>query len=241
MFSLTIFRSLICAIMPFLDLHKSTFMLNIFNMKVLLCKSRNGIIAQIRLLNIVRENIMSRGYVRIIGGKWRSRRITIPSVEGVRPTSDRMRETLFNWLAPVIVDRHCLDLFAGGGALGFEALSRGAASLVMVDQSAAVVDSLREQCRVLIAEHVQVYCAAAPQQLRQPAIPFDLVFLDPPYQSPLLLASCFYLAETPGMLAVEAYIYLETDKLIQDNDLPVGWKIIKSQRAGQAMSYLVKV
>src|SRR3990167_966444 len=181
---------------------------------------------------------MSRGYVRIIGGKWRGRRITVPNIEGLRPTPDRVRETLFNWLSPVIVGMNCLDMFAGSGALGLEALSRGASSLVMVDQSAEVVRLLQEQCRTLGADLAQVYRAAAPKQLHLPATPFDLVFLDPPYQANLLLASCFYLAETPGLLASNAYIYLEADHLILDNELPADWQIVKSQRAGQAVYHL---
>jgi 16S rRNA (guanine966-N2)-methyltransferase len=177
--------------------------------------------------------------VRIIAGKWRGRRLNVPDVKGLRPTPDRVRETLFNWLAPIIQGAHCLDLFAGSGALGVESLSRGAASVVMVDQSPDVVKLLQDQLVTLGAENALVYCANVPEQLRLSDHPFDIVFLDPPYQENLLFPSCHYLEEH-GFLADSAHIYLEARQVINDNALPANWRLIKRQRAGQVFYHLAK-
>ncbi len=182
---------------------------------------------------------MKPGTVRIIAGTWRGRRLKVPDVKDLRPTPDRVRETLFNWLMPIIAGARCLDLFAGSGVLGFEALSRGASSVVMVDESPAVLKLLEEQLAYFGAKNAVVYRAKIPAQLRAPIQPFDVVFLDPPYQSELLLPTCTYL-EQNGFLAEGAYVYLEASEVIKDNDLPSGWRIIKSQRAGQVAYHLVK-
>lgn len=180
---------------------------------------------------------MKQNKVRIIGGKWRSRQLIVPHVTDVRPTSDRVRETLFNWLTPFIEGAHCLDLFAGSGALGFEALSRGAAYVEMVDQSAEVVKLLQEELALFEADNALVYRAKAPEKLRPASHPFDIVFLDPPYQENLLLPCCHYLEEH-ALLAHIAYIYLEAKHVIKDNDLPLNWHIMKSKKAGQVCYHL---
>jgi len=177
-----------------------------------------------------------QGSVRIIAGEWRGRRVKVPDVKGLRPTPDRVRETLFNWLAPFIRGANCLDLFAGSGVLGFEAVSRGASSVLMVDESAAVVKCLREEAAKLGAENITIDCARVPEQLRTDKR-FDIVFLDPPYQSGLLLPCCEFL-EKNDFLSESAYIYLEAQTVISDNDLPASWHIIKSARAGQVFYHL---
>lgn len=182
---------------------------------------------------------MNNGQIRIIGGQWRGRKLKVPDVKDLRPTPDRVRETLFNWLAPTIAGAHCLDLFAGSGALGFEALSRGAASVTMVDQSREVINMLQAGAAILQAEHLTIYAAAVPKQLRVPAQPFDIVFLDPPYQADLLLPTVKYLEEN-NFLANTAYIYLEAKAIIKDNDLPSNWQLIKSKQAGQVAYHLAK-
>lgn len=182
---------------------------------------------------------MKQGWVRIIGGTWRSRRLKVPDANDLRPTPNRVRETLFNWLAPVIEGAYCLDLFAGSGALGFEALSRGAEYVVMVDQSADVVKLLYDELTVFGAENALIYKARIPKQLRVAVRPFDIVFLDPPYEENLLLPCCHYLEEQ-GFLAESAYIYLEARQLIKDNELPSNWRLIKSQRAGQVAYHLAR-
>jgi 16S rRNA (guanine966-N2)-methyltransferase len=182
---------------------------------------------------------MARGQVRIIGGKWRGRKLTIPALAEVRPTPDRVRETLFNWLTSYIVDAVCLDLFAGSGALGFEALSRGAASVVFIDQASAATKMLADELTRFGATNAQVYQAKIPQQLPSFTQPFDLVFLDPPYQADLLYPIC-QLLEAKNLLSATALIYLESDKPLEANLLPPNWEILKDKKAGQVGYYLVK-
>jgi 16S rRNA (guanine966-N2)-methyltransferase len=180
-----------------------------------------------------------RGQVRIIGGEWRGRKLSIPQNSEVRPTPDRVRETLFNWLAPHINGACCLDLFAGSGALGFEALSRGASEVVMVDQSPVVVKLLISELHLFKATKGVVLQAKIPQHWPVFSKIFDIVFLDPPYKENLLLPSCFALEEK-GLLADTAYIYLESGKDLLDDEFPPGWEIIKRKKAGQVGYYLVK-
>lgn len=182
---------------------------------------------------------MQQGFVRVIAGKWRGRRLNVPEVADLRPTPDRVRETLFNWLAMKIVNTRCLDLFAGSGALGFEALSRGAAYVEMVDQSAKVVQKLKEELLKFKADNASVYQASVPEGLKPVVQPFDIVFIDPPYQANLLLPCCHYL-ENQGYLAKSAYIYLEASSVIKDNDLPSTWRLLKAEQAGQVFYHLAQ-
>jgi 16S rRNA (guanine966-N2)-methyltransferase len=182
---------------------------------------------------------MAQGQIRIIGGQWRGRKLKVPDVAHLRPTPDRVRETLFNWLAPVIYDAYCLDPFAGSGALGFEALSRGAAEVVMVDASPVVVRLLKEELEMLKANNGIAYLANAPQQLQKTTRPFDIVFLDPPFKENLLLPTCFYLEEN-AFLAAHAHIYIEAPESLVEGDLPPGWRLIKSKRAGQVAYHLIR-
>ena len=149
---------------------------------------------------------MQPGYVRIIAGKWRGRRLRVLDVKTLRPTPDRVRETLFNWLSAVIQGAHCLDLFAGTGALGFEALSRGAASVEMVDNTADIIQLLNEERILLSADNAYVYQMHVP--IQWPAIPnpVDIVFLDPPYQADLLHLVASYLEEKDYL--AESALYL---------------------------------
>ncbi|HSW70107.1 MAG TPA: 16S rRNA (guanine(966)-N(2))-methyltransferase RsmD [Gammaproteobacteria bacterium] len=181
---------------------------------------------------------MAQGIIRIIGGEWRGRKLKVPDIVNLRPTPDRVRETLFNWLAPTIAGAHCLDAFAGSGALGFEALSRRAADVVMVDESPAVISLLQAELKIFKAENAEIYCANVPSQLRQPSKPFDIVFLDPPYQKNILLPCCFYLEEK-DFLADTAQIYLEARETLDEKDLPPHWRIVKSKRAGQVAYHLI--
>ena len=181
---------------------------------------------------------MSQGQIRIIGGEWRGRKLKVPDVANLRPTPDRVRETLFNWLAPVIVGAHCLDAFAGSGALGFEALSRGAGRVVMVDDSLVVVKLLQEEVLMLKTANAEIYRGRMPSQLKNPAKPFDIVFLDPPFQQDLLLPTCHYLEEN-GFLAERAHIYLEAKENLAEDALPANWELIKSKKAGQVAYHLV--
>jgi 16S rRNA (guanine966-N2)-methyltransferase len=178
-----------------------------------------------------------RNEVRIVGGRWRGRKIRFPTVEGLRPSPDRVRETLFNWLAPVIRDTRCLDLFAGSGALGFEALSRGAASVVLVERDRAAANHLRQLAAALGAENAQVAEGDALAWLDRASGSFDVVFLDPPFGSGLLQEALWRLERT-GHLAPGAFIYLECPTADGPPGLPPGWTLHRSGRAGDVGYYL---
>lgn len=179
----------------------------------------------------------SRQTLRIIGGQWRSRKITFPDRPQLRPTPDRVRETLFNWLTPVIDGARCLDLFAGSGALGIEALSRGAASAVFVETDLDATTSLRQQLALLQAHDAQVIQSNALEFLQHTSAHFDIVFVDPPYESQLLLPVC-ELLEQRDLLAANARVYLETANPAQLSQLPPNWQLVRSKRAGQVHYHL---
>jgi 16S rRNA (guanine966-N2)-methyltransferase len=170
--------------------------------------------------------------LRIIAGQWRSRKIHFPDLPQLRPTPDRVRETLFNWLMPVIEGARCLDLFAGSGALGLEALSRGAAEVVFVDRDPKVMTYLHDTLRLLKTEHASVVQAEALTYLNGVARGFDIVFLDPPYQSDVLLPCCHALEAQPW-LSAHAYIYIETASQTPLPELPPNWEITREKTAGQ--------
>jgi 16S rRNA (guanine966-N2)-methyltransferase len=175
----------------------------------------------------------SRNQLRIIGGKWRGRKLEFPSVAGLRPTGDRIRETLFNWLAPTIAGARCLDLFAGSGALGLEALSRGAEHTVLLDTNPLVIAQLQRQCVRLGADNVTVLQADARQWLERDTDrqAFDLVFLDPPFQANLLEPLSAALNHS-GRLSEHALIYLETGRE-QAYMAPANWQLLKHKSMGQ--------
>jgi 16S rRNA (guanine966-N2)-methyltransferase len=178
------------------------------------------------------------GRLRIIGGSWRGRKLAVAPLPGLRPTPDRVRETLFNWLAPVISGTRCLDLFAGSGALAFEAASRGAAECVLVERDAQAVRVLREQAGALAAGQIRVIEADALQWLSTTARPFDIVFLDPPFAAGLL-AQCIDRLENCGWLAPRAWIYLESARDTLPT-LPATWELYRDKRAGQVAYRLVR-
>jgi 16S rRNA (guanine966-N2)-methyltransferase len=173
--------------------------------------------------------------VRIIAGQWRGRRLEFPDLPELRPTPDRVRETLFNWLAPVLPGARCLDLFAGSGALGIEALSRGAAKVVFVERQPLAVRALRDNLARLNAETARVEAVDALAWLRQPGTPFEIVFLDPPFGQGLLEPVCAML-EQNGWLAAPAWIYLEAAMDQPTLSLPAHWIIHREKIAG-AVSY----
>lgn len=180
----------------------------------------------------IKSPLRTRQRVRIIGGQWRGRRIEFPDTPELRPTPDRIRETLFNWLQGVIEGSRCLDLFAGSGVLGFEAASRGAASVVMVDVNLQVVNNLRRQAVTLGASQVEVLLADALGFLRSEPMPFDIIFLDPPFHK-TLLADVTQVLENYRALKAGARIYLEMCALADQLVLPPSWDALKNQRAGQ--------
>ena len=187
-----------------------------------------------------KENKKARpGRLRIVAGKWRSRLLDIADVPGLRPTSERVRETLFNWLTPGIAGARCLDLFAGTGALGLEALSRGATSVVFVEKSRRAVRALERNVQLLEAPGASTEHADAIDFLRTAQqSSFDIIFLDPPFAADLLTDLCRLIDEL-GLLAPRGRVYLEQDKAKADVELPDGWTTIRTKIAGQVRYSLV--
>ena len=181
------------------------------------------------------------GRLRIVAGNRRSRLLDIAEVEGLRPTSERIRETLFNWLAPTLHGSRCLDLYAGTGALGLEALSRGAAEAVFVERSPVAARQLQKNIDLLDARGASVVTQGALDYLQREASgPFDLVFLDPPFADDLLEETCRLLAAR-GLLAAGARVYLEQDRAKPEPRLPDNWTIKKNKTAGNVRYLLAMV
>jgi 16S rRNA (guanine966-N2)-methyltransferase len=174
--------------------------------------------------------------VRIIAGTWRGRRLSFAPVPGLRPTPDRVRETLFNWLAPVIRGARCLDLYAGSGALGLEAASRGAAEVVLVDNDRQVVAALGRQLETLGAHQVRVVQAEVLEWLSGPSSTFDIVFLDPPFRRGML-HPCIQQLAGRGWLSDQARVYIEAEKGLVP-ELPENWELLRSKAAGQVGYHL---
>lgn len=174
-----------------------------------------------------------QGQLRIIGGEWRSRRFAFPEAPGLRPTPDRVRETLFNWLAPYIEGARVLDPFAGSGALYLEALSRGAGQALALDLNGEAVASLRRHLDSLRCGHGQLLQGDALRYLEhQSPSAFDLVFLDPPFHQNLLAPACRLLEER-GWLARDAWIYTESEAPPSGLGLPGSWRLHREKQAGQ--------
>ncbi|UCH48362.1 MAG: 16S rRNA (guanine(966)-N(2))-methyltransferase RsmD [Betaproteobacteria bacterium] len=170
--------------------------------------------------------------VRIIGGQWRRRLLRFPSSADLRPTPDRVRETVFNWLGQSLEGKHCLDLFAGSGALGFEAASRGARQVVMVEHDRVACAALLANVEALRAGNIEVHCRDALSFLDSDQRTFDVVFFDPPYRQGLLPQ---LLAKIGPHLAAGAVVYLEAHDVPQ---IPPEYVIARRSRAGQ-VNYLL--
>jgi 16S rRNA (guanine966-N2)-methyltransferase len=202
-----------------------------------------------------------RNSVRIIAGTWRGRRVSFPDIDGLRPTPDRVRETLFNWLQNAITGSRCLDLFAGSGALGLEALSRGAKEVVFVEQAVAAARGLQEQLtRLGGAGRGRVAEMGATRYLRTPvqaadgtagtsagvgygaatATPFDIVFVDPPFGRNLL-AEYVPMLDSGNWLNIGGLVYLENEKTAGAPALPPNWELLKSKSAGEVGYHLARV
>ena len=186
-----------------------------------------------------RQRASRPGRLRIVAGNWRSRLLDIADVEGLRPTSERIRETLFNWLTPRMHGARCLDAYAGTGALGLEALSRGAASVMFVEKSPVAAKQLRRNIDVLDAGGATVHQQDTLDYLRGTAIgPFDLVFLDPPFSNARYGELCTLLGEG-GWLRHGGLVYIEQDRDHPPPDLPAGWHAEKEKTAGNVRFMLV--
>jgi 16S rRNA (guanine966-N2)-methyltransferase len=178
--------------------------------------------------------VHSKGRIRIIAGEHRGRRIAVPGKPDLRPTPDRVRETLFNWLGQDLSGRACLDLFAGSGALGFEAASRGAARVVMVENDRAVFAVLQETKRAIGAAQVELVRGDAFEYLRNGEGRFDVVFLDPPFRQNALPA---LLEALPPRLAPGARVYVEAPSPCEPGE---AWRELRRSRAGQVSYQLLE-
>lgn len=187
------------------------------------------------------ENKSQPGRLRIVAGIWRSRLLEIADVPGLRPTSSRIRETVFNWLSPRIAGAHCLDLFAGTGALGLEALSRGAASCDFVENSSKAAKTLRANIATLETPSAHVHEVKAQSFIAQAgARRYEILFLDPPFAADLLPELC-RLIEAGNLLTDGARIYVEEDRNQPMFELPERWQVLKSKETGNVRYSLLEV
>ncbi len=174
----------------------------------------------------------SLGQIRIIGGKWRGRKLPVRDSEGLRPTTDRIKETLFNWLMPVVQEARCLDCYAGSGSLGFEALSRFANSVTFIELDKQNAQLLSDNKMRLQADNATVINNSSLTVLNQMGTPFDLVFIDPPFRKGLLNET-IQLLENNQWLADESWIYIESEAELPLTDIPANWQLHREKIAGQ--------
>lgn len=175
---------------------------------------------------------MSR--VRIVGGAWRSRLLEVVDVRGLRPTPDRVRETLFNWLGQDLDGQHCVDLFAGSGILGFEAASRGAASVVLVERDTRALDALHKSAKTLQASHVEIVRGDAVRFMQSTPLKFDGMFLDPPYMQGWIERVQPWL---DGPMKADGWLYVESHAALASLG---NWRTVKQGSAGQVHFHLMR-
>lgn len=183
----------------------------------------------------------ARTELRIIGGQWRSRRLSFQAAPGLRPTQDRDRETLFNWLMHHVDGARCLDLFAGSGALGLEALSRGAIHVDFVEAADHAAAAIRSHLQTLQCRDARVFNQTAERWLKQQleATAYDIIFLDPPFHEGLL-QPCLYRLEYDGYLHPDTLIYVESESTFTSAQLPPHWQVIKEKSRGQSRFLLAQ-
>ena len=184
------------------------------------------------------------GQVRIIAGQCRGRRITFPPVDDLRPSGDRLRETLFNWLTPDIVGARCLDLFAGSGALGLEAASRHAKNVTLIEQNKQAAQALQDNAKILGFTSTSIIHGDALGWIKKQARdadPFDIIFLDPPFHSTLLEETVTALDQHPTLIGTTSLIYCEMALQQSINTLPRGWKLHRQKTHGDVCAELYQV
>jgi 16S rRNA (guanine966-N2)-methyltransferase len=174
----------------------------------------------------------STGFVRIISGLWRGRKLPVHDAEGLRPTTDRVKETLFNWIAQDVPRAKCLDLFAGSGGLGFEAASRQAELVTLIELNTAAFKQLETNIASLKADNLKAINTDALSYLKQPGTPHHVVFIDPPFRKGLL-AETITLLEENNWLASDAMVYIETEKELNLEGIPAHWHLHREKTAGQ--------
>ena len=175
--------------------------------------------------------------LRIIAGDWRSRQLHFDDLPELRPTPARVRETLFNWLRNDVVGSNCLDLYAGSGALGFEAASRGAKTVVQVESNVQACRQLKQNAQALSAHQIKIVNRDVLSFLAGDAEPFDLVFVDPPFSKNMAVQTCQWL-EDKGWLAAFARIYVEVESNLTLGGMPANWTLLKSKKAGEVGYHL---
>lgn len=179
------------------------------------------------------SNSGGHNQVRIIGGQWRSRKLTVPDAPGLRPTPDRVRETLFNWLAPYIQGARVLDAFTGSGALFLEALSRGASTGLALDLHAQAIHNLRSNLALLNCDNAQALQVNSLEYLSHNATSgFDIVLLDPPFHQDLLIQTC-QLLDSQQWLNDRAWIYTESEQSPSSLGVPSTWRLHREKHTGQ--------
>ncbi|MGD8112957.1 16S rRNA (guanine(966)-N(2))-methyltransferase RsmD [Vibrio sp. TRT 21S02] len=174
----------------------------------------------------------STGFVRIISGLWRGRKLPVHNAEGLRPTTDRVKETVFNWLAQDVPQAKCLDLFAGSGGLGFEAASRQAEHVTLIELNNDAFKQLQQNINALNASNLSAHNTDALSFLQQQGTPHHVVFIDPPFRKGLL-SETISLLEQNGWLADDAMIYIETEKELTLEGIPENWHLHREKQAGQ--------
>ncbi|AJR07151.1 hypothetical protein H744_2c0415 [Photobacterium gaetbulicola Gung47] len=172
------------------------------------------------------------GFVRIISGRWRGRKLPVHDVEGLRPTTDRVKETVFNWLAQDIIESRCLDLFTGSGSLSFEALSRGASHVTMLELDKKAADQLEKNRTTVGADNAKVLNTDSLAFLKQAGTPHDVVFIDPPFRKDLI-DEVITLLEQNNWLSAHAVIYIEAEKELGELATPAHWHLHREKTAGQ--------
>jgi 16S rRNA (guanine966-N2)-methyltransferase len=173
----------------------------------------------------------TKGSIRIIAGKHRGRKLPVLMAEGLRPTTDRVKETVFNWLMPYVQEANCLDCFAGSGSLGFEAMSRGAQKVTLLELNKTAVNQLKANKQLLNAESINIDQVDTLEYLKTNIEAYDLIFLDPPFRKQLV-EQCAMLLNS-GWLTENAVIYVEMEANDNCQQLPNNWTLLKEKIAGQ--------
>lgn len=187
-----------------------------------------------------KQQSKATGFIRIISGQYRGRKLPVHDIEGLRPTTDRVKETLFNWLMMDIRDAKVMDCFAGAGSLGFEALSRFAAQATFIELDRSAAKQLRANTELLQLENAEIINSDAISQLKdnRSGQQFDVVFVDPPFRKNLL-SPCCQLLENQAWLTEQALIYVEFEREARP-DFPANWSIVKEKQAGQVTCRLYR-
>ncbi len=178
------------------------------------------------------------GSIRIISGQWRGRKLSVLDAQGLRPTTDRVKETLFNWIAQDIPNAYCLDLFAGSGGLGLEAASRYAQQVTLCELNKSAYQQLLSNKQLLKADNVDIHHTDCLNFLKnKPSHPYDIIFIDPPFRQQLL-NECFQLLESNQWLSNNALVYIEFESELNSPDVPTNWQQLKTKTAGQVQYQL---